>query len=124
MPSAYDGREPPGASDTASMHQPGITTPPGRGSSSSTIRSTVTSDRAAASTASFCTPGMPHSCTFPARSASCACTIATSGRSAGTATSSSPVNGHVTRSTRVCLSRSVPTYPRMSAHGIPEAPAA
>ena len=83
--------------------------PPGRSSSSSTIRSTVTSERCDASTASFCTPGIPHSCTLPSRSASWAWTIATSGRSAGTATSRSPVNGHVIGATVVCAIRSVPT---------------
>ena len=37
--------------------------------SSSTISSTVTIDRSAASTASFCTPTRPQICTLPARSA-------------------------------------------------------
>ena len=109
IPRLYDGREPPGASATAVITQPGIMIAPGRGSSSSTIRSTVTSDRWAARIASFWTPGMPHSCTFPSRSASWAWTIATSGRSAGTAVSFSPVNGQVTDATVVCAIRSVPT---------------
>ena len=52
--------------------------------------------RRAASTASFCTPMIPSTSTLPARSAFCACTIATSGRSAGTHASVSPVNGHAT----------------------------
>ena len=109
MPRLYEGREPPGASATVVMTQPGMVIPPGRGSSSSTIRSTVTSDRCAARIASFCTPGIPHSCTFPSRSASWAWTIATSGRSAGTAISRSPVNGQVIGATVVCATRSVPT---------------
>ena len=45
--------------------QPGITTAPGRGSSSSTISSTVTIDRAEASTTSFWTPVIPQSWTLP-----------------------------------------------------------
>src|SRR6185437_9739056 len=84
-----------------------MTMPPARGVSSSTIRSTVTSERAAASTASFCTPGIPQSWTLPSRSASWAWTIATSGRSAGTAASSSPVNGQTIGRTWVCSTRSV-----------------
>ena len=64
---------------------------------SSTTSSTVTMARLAASTASFCTPMMPSISTLPARSARCAWMIATSGRSAGTAASTSPVNGQVTR---------------------------
>ena len=51
--------------------------------------------RSAASTASFCTPVMPQSCTLPSRSACWAWTTPTSGRSAGTAVSTSPVNGQV-----------------------------
>ena len=49
--------------------------------------------RRAASTASFCTPTMPSISTLPSRSAFCAWTMVTSGRSAGTHASSSPVNG-------------------------------
>ena len=64
-----------------------------RSPNSSTISSTVTSDRFAASTASFCTPTMPSIRTLPARSALSAWITATSGRIAGTAASSSPVNG-------------------------------
>ena len=71
--------------------------------------SAVTSARSALSTASFCTPGIPHSWTLPSRSASWAWMIATSGRSAGTATSSSPVNGQAIGLTRVIGARSVPT---------------
>ena len=51
-----------------------------RGPKSSTISSTVTIERLAASTASFCTPTMPSSITLPARSAFSAWMIATSGR--------------------------------------------
>ena len=45
--------------------QRGRTTPLGRGSSSSTISSTVTRLRLAPSTVSFCTPTWPHSWTLP-----------------------------------------------------------
>ena len=55
----------------------------------------MTTDRRAASTASFCTPVMPQNWTFPARSARCAWITATSGVSAATAVSRSPVNGQV-----------------------------
>ena len=65
----------------------------------STTSSTVTSTRSAASTASFCTPTMPHSCTLPARSARWAWITVTSGLTAGTAVSSSPVKGHDTVAT-------------------------
>ena len=75
--------------------QPGSTTAPGRGSSSSTISSTVTTERPDASTASRCTPVIPHSWTFPVRSARWAWMTATSGRRAATAVSVSPVNGQV-----------------------------
>ena len=68
-----------------------------RGPKSSTISSTVTSDRLAASTTCFCIPTIPSSSTLPARSALSAWMMATSGLSAGTAASSSPVNGQVTR---------------------------
>src|SRR5947207_3291890 len=61
-----------------------------RGPKSSTISSTVTSERFAASTASFCTPTMPSMSTLPARSALSAWITATSGRIAGTAASRSP----------------------------------
>jgi hypothetical protein len=54
----------------------------------------VTITRFDASTTSFWTPMMPSTSTLPARSAFCACTIPTSGLSAGTAASVSPVNGH------------------------------
>ena len=77
----------------ASTTQLGRTTAPGRGASSSTISSTVTSARRAASTASFCTPVMPHICTLPRGRRCWAWTMVTSGLSAGTAASSSPVNG-------------------------------
>ncbi len=66
------------------------------GGSSSTISSTVTSSLVAASPASRCAPTMPVRETFPARSAFCACRMVTSGLIAGTAASSSPVNGHCT----------------------------
>src|SRR3954464_2855589 len=56
-----------------------------RSPKSSTISSTVTSERFAASTASFCTPTMPSISTLPARSALSARITATSGRIAGTA---------------------------------------
>ena len=69
-------------------------------SSSSTISSTVTSSTRAASAASFCAPTMPRSRTLPARSAFCACRIVTSGLSAGTVASASPVYGQVTL--RIC----------------------
>lgn len=78
-----------------------MTTAPGRGSSRSTTSSTVTIDRDDASTVSFCTPVMPQSWTLPSRSACCAWMMPTSGRCAGTAASSSPVNGHVIVATRV-----------------------
>ena len=49
---------------------------------------------------------------------------ATSGRSAGTAVSTSPVNGQVTGAmVAVCFARSVPRYPRSTANGSPDAPA-
>ena len=51
--------------------------------------------RRAASTASFWTPVMPHICTLPRRSARWAWMTVTSGLSAGTAVSTSPVNGQV-----------------------------
>ena len=73
----------------------------------STISSTVISDRFAASTASFCTPRMPHICTLPVRSARCAWMIVTSGASAGTAVSTSPVNGHVIGADRVRVRRQI-----------------
>ena len=77
--------------------------------SSSTTSSTVTIERVAASTASFCTPVMPHIATLPARSACWAWMIATSGLRAGTAASVSPVNGHSTvRIVSVTVGRSVP----------------
>ena len=60
-PAAYEGHAPPGTRQTAVTTQRGSTTAWGRGSSSSTISSTVTIARLAASTASFCTPMMPHS---------------------------------------------------------------
>ncbi|MCY1381461.1 hypothetical protein D9M69_693710 [compost metagenome] len=66
------------------------------GASSSTISSTVTIDRLAASTASFCTPTMPSMSTLPFRSARWAWMIVTSGRIAGTAASTSDVNGQAT----------------------------
>src|SRR5680860_802829 len=68
---------------------------PGRASSSCTISSTVTIARRAPRTTSFWTPVRPHSCTLPRRSARCAWITETSGLSAGTAVSSSPVNGQV-----------------------------
>ena len=86
-----------------------MTTPPGRSSSSGTISSTVTIARCEASTASFCTPVMPHICTFPASSACWAWMMPTSGRSASTAASSSPVKGHVTPAIEaVCSASCVP----------------
>ena len=51
--------------------------------------------------------------------------IATSGRRAATAVSSSPVNGQAMVATlAVWSARSVPAYPRRTANGRPEAPAA
>ena len=102
------GARRPARRATASTTQRGSTTPPGRGSSSSTISSTVTIERADASTVSFCTPMIPQSWTLPRRSACCAWTIPTSGRCAGTAASSSPVNGHAIGATRVRAGRSPP----------------
>ncbi len=52
--------------------------------------------RFAARAASFCTPRMPQSSTLPLRSAFCAWITLTSGRTEGTAASTSPVNGQVT----------------------------
>ena len=62
-----------------------------RSPNSSTTSSTVTIDRFAASTASFCTPTMPSRRTLPAWSARSAWMTAMSGRSAGTVASTSPV---------------------------------
>jgi hypothetical protein len=82
---------------------------PGRGSISGTISSTVTSERADASTVSFWTPLIPQSWTFPAPSARCAWTMPTSGRSDRTAASRSPVNGQsIQDADGVCAGRSVP----------------
>jgi hypothetical protein len=50
--------------------------------------------------------------------------IPTSGRIAGTAATSSPVNGHVIHATRVRSARSVPAYPRTTPKGSRVAPAA
>ena len=84
----------------------------------------MTTDRCAASTASFCTPVMPHSWTLPARSARWAWITVTSGRRAATAVSSSPVNGQVMVVTFGATAASpVPRYPRSTANGSPEAPA-
>ena len=65
-------------------------------SKASTTSSTVTTARRAASAASFCTPMIPSMRTLPSRSAFWAWMMVTSGRSAGTAVSVSPVNGQVT----------------------------
>ena len=90
----------------------------------STTSSTVTSARFAASTASFWTPVMPQNWTLPARSARWAWTIATSGFSAATAVSVSPVNGQrIVDTLGVCRARSVPGEARSTAKGSPEAPA-
>ncbi len=68
---------------------------------------------------------MPHSWTLPATSACCACTMPTSGRSARTAASRSPVNGQSISCTEgVRPTRSVPAYPRRTPNGRPDAPAA
>jgi hypothetical protein len=88
----------------------------------------VTTDRDAASTASFCTPVIPQYCTFPARSARCAWITVTSGRSAATAVSVSPVNGQaicamLARAPAAPFTRPVPLYPRSTANGSPAAPA-
>ena len=102
----------------------GSTTAPGTGSRASTTSSTVTSARFAASTASFWTPLMPQSWTLPARSARWAWMIVTSGFSAATAVSVSPVNGQRTVDTvGVCRGRSVPAEARSTAKGRPAAPA-
>jgi len=72
---------------------------------------------------------IPHSWTLPARSACCAWITATSGLSAATAVSVSPVNGQVIGRTDGWPSspgrpsRPVPRYPRSTAKGTPEAPA-
>ena len=72
---------------------------------------------------------IPQNCTFPARSARCAWITATSGFSAATAVSRSPVNGQVMGRTAGWPSRPgrpsrpVPLYPRRIANGTPEAPA-
>ena len=104
--------------------QPGSTTAPGRGSSSGTISSTVTIDRAEASTTSFWTPVIPQSWTLPRSSACCAWTIPTSGRIAGTAESLSPVNGQsIRRDPRARLeigARGSPAAPRTA--GSPRLP--
>ncbi len=97
-PGRRTGSEPPGASATASITQPGMTTPPGRGSSSSTIRSTVTSERCARQHRLLLHAGDPPELHVarrgrpPGRGRS-----RRRGRSAGTAASCSPVNGHVDR---------------------------
>ena len=84
----------------------------------------VLAARRAASTASFCTPVMPHSWTLPARSARWACTIVTSGFSAATAVRCSPVKGHCTVDTAgLYCGRSVPAEARSTAKGRPDAPA-
>jgi len=68
-----------------------------RGPKSSTISSTVTIERFAASTASFCTPTIPSRRTLPSASAFWAWMTATSGLRAGTQASDSPVNGQETK---------------------------
>ena len=89
--------------------QRGSTTPFGLGSSSSTISSTVTSERFAPSTASFWIPVRPQSWTLPCLSACWAWMIATSSSSAGTAVSHSPVNGQaIGRIVSVCSGSDVP----------------
>ena len=75
-------------------------------------------------TASLFTPVMPHMSTLPSRSACWAWRIVTSGCSADTAASCSPVNGQVTALTdSERPMRPVPKYPRSTANGSPEAPA-
>ena len=104
------GWAPPGTSHTASTTHAGSTTRPAAATSSSTISSTVTMERRAASTASFWTPTRPQIWTLPWRSACWAWMIATSGLSAGTAVSCSPVNGQsIGASVGVWSIRSVPT---------------
>jgi hypothetical protein len=67
---------------------------------------------------------MPHICTLPRRSARCAWITVTSGLSAATAASSSPVKGQVTVATLdKWAAMSVPAYPRRTANGSPDAPA-
>ena len=66
-----------------------------RAPKSSTISSTVTSERFAASTASFCTPTMPSMQHVAVAVGLERVDHATSGRIAGTAASRSPVNGQV-----------------------------
>ena len=77
------------------------------GGSDSTISSTVTNKVVAASAASRCAPTMPSMSTLPARSARCACNTVTSGLSAGTAASRSPVNGHSTSRMREFCARQI-----------------
>ena len=85
---------------TAPTTHEGRTTEFGGAFRSSTISSTVTIERFAAITASFCTPTTPHISTLPLRSAFCAWITVTSGRCAGTAASFSPVNGQSMNLTR------------------------
>ncbi len=57
----------------------------------STSSSTTTMTRREANAASFCTPSNPQIWVFPSASARCAWTMVTSGLSAGTVASRSPV---------------------------------
>ena len=67
---------------------------------------------------------MPQSSTLPLRSAFCAWITLTSGRTEGTAASTSPVNGQVTlRISGLTFGRSEPAQARSTAKGSPEAPA-
>ena len=92
---------------------------------SSTISSATTITRRAANAASFCTPRRPQACAVPSAAARWAWTIATSGLSAGTAASRSPVYGQVTSRMRgFTRGRSLPVKVRSAANGSPAAPAA
>ena len=98
-------------------------TAPVRTENSSTTSSTVTMLCLLASTHSFCTPVIPQYMTLPSRSACWAWMIPTSGLMAGTAVSSSPVNGHeIAEMVLVWSARLVPTYPRSTPKGSPAAP--
>ena len=68
---------------------------------------------------------MPRSSTLPSASACCACRIVTSGFTAGTAVSGSPVIGHDVSRIRApgTRARSVAATGRMRPHGSPLAPA-
>ena len=76
---------------------------------SSTSSSTTTITRFDANAASFCTPSSPQIWVLPCASARWACTMVTSGLSAGTVARRSPVYGHSTVAMRgLAVGRSVP----------------